>query len=199
MLKARSEDVVNDDLVALSVAGDKQAEDKLISACLPRVWRTVYLACGASQDVEDLVQSALIHAMEKLSSYRGPDKFFAWLDRLTINLVRQHFRRRKLWLIVPSSNTIEETPSLDFGMLDRRVEMRQLLRRLARHMSKIRQKNRMALILLVIQGYTAEEMADVLGCSEEAAWKRGQRGYKELMERLKRDPDYGNSARELLQ
>jgi len=198
LLKASHQTKVDDDLVARCVQGDKQAENALVSACLPRVWRTVYLTQGAGPDVEDLTQIAMIHAVEKLHSYRGPDKFFAWLDRLTVNVVRQHKRRRILKLMEPASHRIETMATDKTDMLDRRLEMRQLLARLAEHVSHLRPKKRTALVLSIVHGYSAEEIGDIVGCSQEAAWKRCQRGYKELVQRIKRDPNFEQALQELL-
>jgi RNA polymerase sigma-70 factor, ECF subfamily len=189
---------VDDDLVKRSASGDAAARDELVSLCLPRVYRTVYLTCGAAGDAEDLVQTAILQALEKLGDYRGPDRFCAWLDRLTVNVVRQHFRRFSLRFLTPASDVLENAPDLGTALPDRRVEVRRTFARLAIHLSKIKPKNREALVLSLLHGYTAQEIAEICGCTAEAAWKRCRRGYRDLDARLGRDPGLEGTMRELM-
>ena len=181
------------DLVARCVAGDQRAREELASACLPHVWHTVYLASGGGPEVDDIVQNAIIDAFTGLPTYRGTGDFSAWLNRITVRAVYRYMRRRSFWALIAASDWLDQLPDSDSdSVLDsspaRRTEARQLLDRVAGHMKAIRLKNRMALILSLIHGYTVSEIATALGCNIEAAKKRLQRGRLELGKRLKKDP-----------
>ena len=200
MATAKKYDQCEDDfLVRRSVDGDASAKSELVSRFLPRIWRIVYLNCGATGDVEDLVQTAMLTALESLHAYRGPDRFRFWLDRLTINIVRTHFRRNRLKRLFVATIAPEEIDAVCHHNEERQAEMQQMFRRLARHLSNIKEKNRVALILSLIHGYQAKEIAGITGCSIEAAWKRTKRGYDELMARLARDPELDESLREFFE
>ena len=149
------------------------------------------------QDVEDLVQTAMMTALENLSSYRGPDKFKFWLDRLTINVVRSYFRKSKLRKIFFSEIDPEQAISPNHHGDARRLETQQLFRKLTVHLSRIGAKNRMALVLSMVHGYQAKEIAEIVNCSTEAAWKRTKRGYDELMTRIARDTELDRNLKEL--
>jgi RNA polymerase sigma-70 factor (ECF subfamily) len=47
------------------------------------------------QDAEDATQEALIGAWRQLPSLRDPDRFDAWLGRITVNACRMALRRRR--------------------------------------------------------------------------------------------------------
>lgn len=189
---------INDDsLVKQAVEGNERAKSELVSRFLPRIWRLVYLNCGASNDVEDLVQTAMMTALENLSAYRGPSRFKYWLDRLTINVIRTHYRKNKLRRIFMPSADLDQTATSCHHNESRQQEAQQLFRRLTGHLSKISAKNRIALVLSMVHGYQANEIADIAGCSTEAAWKRTQRGYNELMTRVSRDTELDQSLKEL--
>ena len=195
---AKKYDEFDDDcLVRWAIQGDNGAQSELVSRFMPRVWRIVYLNAGAESDVEDLVQTAMMTTLENLSSYRGPSKFKFWLDRLTINVIRTHFRKNKIRRLffsqVDPDEAVVPNPHNDY----RQLEAQQLFQKLSGHLSKIATKNRMALVLSMIHGYQAKEIAEIVDCSTEAAWKRTKRGYDELMSRISRDVELDQSLKEL--
>jgi RNA polymerase sigma-70 factor (ECF subfamily) len=188
----------DDLLVKRSLDGDGSARSELVARFLPRIWRIAYLNAGATEDVEDLVQTAMLTALESLSSYRGPDRFKYWLDRVTINVIRSHFRKNKLRRLFSSTVEPDKLEAASHHNEERQVAVQRLFGRLAMHLSKIKEKNRVALVLSVIHGYQAREIADITGCSVEAAWKRTKRGYDDLLSRLKKDSRLDESLRELV-
>jgi RNA polymerase sigma-70 factor, ECF subfamily len=178
----------NDDLIARGISGDKDAREELAMMCLPRVWRTVYLACGGGPDVDDIAQNALIDAFNGLASFRGSGDFSSWLNRITVRAVYRHTRKRSIWSIVSASDRVEIEPDTQSRRPDQKTEERRIFEALAHHLSKIKLKNRMALILSAVHGYSMTEIAAVEGCNIEAAKKRLQRGRTELGNLLKKDP-----------
>ncbi len=177
----------DNELIARSVAGDRAARERLATVCMPRVWRTVYLACRGGPEVEDLVQESMIRAFADISGFRATGNFFAWLDRVTVNVMRQHFRKRSLKMFIPSDK-LDSQQSLDIGGPDKKFEGKRVMDRLAHHLSGIRPKNRMAVILSIVQGYTVSEIALAVDCSVETAKKRLLRGRRELVSRVQKDP-----------
>ena len=187
----------DDCLVQWTIQGDEQAKAELVSRFLPRVWRIAYLNVGMESDVEDLVQTAMMTALENISSYRGPAKFRFWLDRLTINVIRSHFRKLKFRRLFYTQVDPDEA-FIPSSLNDHRgLEAKQLFKKLSGHLSKISAKNRIALVLSMIHGYQAKEIAEIVNCSTEAAWKRTKRGYDELMARISKDSELDQSLREL--
>ncbi len=179
----QSKSLSDDQLVHMAASGDLEAQNEWVSRFMPRVWRFVCLNCSNRSDVDDLVQTAMISALENLHTYQGPKKFCAWLDRLTINVIRTYFRktRFKRLFFLP----LEATPEFpDYHNTSEQIENRQLLLTLSLHLSKISPKNKEALVLSMLMGYGAKEIAEICGCSVEAAWKRTRRGYQELMTRV---------------
>ena len=177
------------DLVVRCVAGEPKAREQLASACLPHVWHTVYLASGGTPDVDDITQNAIIDAFVGLLTYRSTGDLAAWLNRISVRAVYRYMRRRSFWSLIPSSHWLEQQPdNRNKTSPDKKAEASVLLDRVAGHLQGVRLKNRMALILSLIHGYTVSEIATALGCSIEAAKKRLQRGRVELGKRLEKDP-----------
>ncbi len=185
-----------DALVACILAGDAAKRDELVRDHMPQVWRTVYLACGGGPDVEDIVQDTIISAMSNLPSYRGDGRFKAWLDRIAINKTRQHFRKVSVRLRHLGKKDVDETYS-DCGFFEDDVDRKRLFTRLAHHLGTISKEKRFAVLQSYVFGYTAREIAESDGCSEEAAWKRVRRGRADLVKRLETDPLFGQIKKEL--
>jgi RNA polymerase sigma-70 factor, ECF subfamily len=179
---------IEDGLVTRSVAGDRRSREQLASACLPYVWKTVTLQCGGGPEVEDLVQTAMAQAFADLPRFRAQGAFVSWLHRVTLNVVRQHFRRKAWRALLPAGDALDELPDRSAAAPDERVEGERLLKLLAHHLAAIKEKNRTACILSIAGGFSASEIALIVGCSAESAKKRLQRGRVELLERVGKDP-----------
>jgi RNA polymerase sigma-70 factor (ECF subfamily) len=185
------------DLLERCRAGDRPAREELARACLPRVRRTVLLATGGGPDTDDLVQSTMVRVFAGLDGFRGEAKFSTWLDRVTINAVREHFRRRTLVFLFPSGESRDALPAPASQEPDRRLEGQRLLERLSVHLAAIRPKKRMALILSTAYGYSVSEVAELTDCTTETAKKRLQHGRRELIARLQQDPRLASQLKEI--
>jgi len=185
------------DLLERCLMGDRAAREELARACLPRVRRTVFLTTGGGQDTDDLVQSTMARVFAGLGSFRGEAKFATWLDRVTINAVREHYRRRTLVQLFPTDEPREVLPAPENESPERRLEGQRLLERLAAHLAAIRPKKRVALILSAAYGYSVSEVARLTDCTTETAKKRLQHGRREMIARLDQDPQLKRLLKEL--
>ena len=53
--------------------------------------------------MDDIAQTALARVFDKLSHVRDKSRFLAWVDRVTINSIAQHYRRKPIYYLFPSS------------------------------------------------------------------------------------------------
>jgi RNA polymerase sigma-70 factor (ECF subfamily) len=127
--------------------------------------------------------------VQKIDSYKGPDSFLPWLDRLTINVVKMHFRKKALLLRRTSDSDLDTLNIYDNNTPENTKSNKQLYVRLMFHIKKLKPKYKTAVTLSMIEGYSAREIAEITGCSEDAAWKRIQRGFKTLQKRVDKDSD----------
>jgi RNA polymerase sigma-70 factor, ECF subfamily len=169
--------------------GDRDAMERLAGWCLPRVRRTVALSYGRGADAEDLVQITMARVFSKLDTFRGDAGFLVWVDRITVNVIKDHFKKRHFLFFtgdVEKGGEIPEAPSRSAP--DRDAERYRLFERLARHFATIHPKRRLPLVLSLFQGYTVPEIAALLDLSFDAAKMRLRSGRRDLMKRLKTDP-----------
>ncbi len=175
-------------LHSAAVGGDEGARDALARLCLPRVRRLALLSVGVAADVDDLVQTAMARIFAHLDSYRGEALFLTWVDRVTANVVRDHYRRKR-WAVFQLFD--EKTPSdrqEEPERPDQELQRQRVLRQLATHFSRLRPRQRLPLVLSMVHGYTVPEIAQMLDLGTEATKKRILRGRRNLLRRVSRDP-----------
>lgn len=183
-------------LIPACLAGDTSAREQLARWCLPKVRRTVLLAYGQGPDADDLVQTAVVRVFDRLGSFRGDAGFYAWVDRITVNLMRDYFRSRRsrsAWEV--TTDTPPDAPTSQHHP-EQAAERTQLLQHLSEHLTAITLDRRLPVVMALAHGYTAPEIAKLLDISLEAAKKRLQRGRQELLNRLKQDPRFRGLALE---
>jgi RNA polymerase sigma-70 factor (ECF subfamily) len=188
MKKAPIEPAVS--LVPACLAGDPKARETLARWCLPKIRRTVMLAYGTGPDADDLCQVAIARVFERLDSYRGDASFYTWVDRIAVNVTRDHYRSvraRSAWEVL-SPPTVDASHGKAGCEPDEAYGRYELMERLSVHLSRIKLDRRLPLVLTLAQGYTAPEIAAMLGVHTEAVKKRLQRGREELLGLLKKDP-----------
>jgi RNA polymerase sigma-70 factor, ECF subfamily len=175
-------------LATAAVSGDDMARDQLARLCLPRVRRTVMMSYGYGPDQDDLVQTAMAKVFMRLDSYRGESSFFVWADRVTINVVRDNYRRQR-WTWLPWFD--DEAPPDDGRpnpSPESEVARAEILERLADHFGKLKPGQRLPLVLHLVHGYTVAEVAAIMDIKLEATRKRLLRGKRELVRRVSKDP-----------
>ena len=72
------------DLADRATAGDHAAFAELASDAIGRLYRVAYLILRDTDAANDAVQNALIAAWRGVRGLRDPDRFDAWLHRLTV-------------------------------------------------------------------------------------------------------------------
>jgi RNA polymerase sigma-70 factor (ECF subfamily) len=76
-------------LVERARRGDHEAYEALVRRKVDAVYRTALAILGSEADAQDAAQDAeqeaLVASWRRLPSLRDPDRFDAWLGRITIN------------------------------------------------------------------------------------------------------------------
>ena len=75
--------------------GDHDAFAELVRAAVPRLDTAARLILRDGELAKDGVQDALIRAWRDLPGLRNPDRFDAWVYRLTVNACLDQARRRR--------------------------------------------------------------------------------------------------------
>ena len=172
--------------IALSgpaVATDAAADlDGLYRLHVQRVSTWARRLGGPNLDVEDAVQEVFLIACRSYADFEPRAKITTWLFRITRNVVRHQWRRRR-WRRLLSLD-VESPPPLD-GPVER-LSQAETERRLYQALESVRPLHREALILFELDERSGEEIAELLGIAVASVWTRLHRGRKELLSALRR-------------
>ena len=87
--------MVQRDLVVSASAGDHAAFSQLATAAIDGLHRLAHLILRDDELADDAVQDALTAAWRNIRALRDPDRFDAWLYRLTIHACYRVARQRR--------------------------------------------------------------------------------------------------------
>jgi len=152
-------------LIASVLAGEREAFDILLA----RYWSSVLRLCtallGNSFEAQDIAQEASLQAFLGLARLQEPARFAAWFHAIAANLARSALRRRR----EQSLSTLSEDATLQVLWIDAppTLEEYQLLREIHETillaLGDLSLVNRQAVIGFYVQGYSYEELAQLLG------------------------------------
>ena len=126
---------------------------------------------------DDLTQETFIRVGENLNGLRDPAKISSWIFRIAHHQVQDHFRVNKKSPreeIHDGLVNIEETP------LQKKMEQSEMSQCVQNQLQLLPDSQRTVIILADVMGFTAQEIADVLGISVENAKVRLHRGRKKF-------------------
>jgi RNA polymerase sigma-70 factor (ECF subfamily) len=157
------------DLVARHVAALNSTEivtvepatfEEFFAAEKDRLLRVLAFATGSNAEAEDLAQDAFTTVLEHWDRVRTMDDPAGYLHRTAINLFRNKFRRG----VIAVRRGMGAAPPRDvFGDIEDRDS-------LTRAMASLTSKQRAALVLTEVMGYSGEETGRLLGVKASTVW-----------------------------
>lgn len=163
----------DDDLVAATKAGDKEAFGILAERYQQRIRLVAYKITRNFEDAEDVGQVVFFKAFSRLDGFEGRSAFSTWLTRIAVNESLMQVRRRKALMLSLDDSTNSEGDSERIDIPDPRPtpeqscshnESRKLV---ASAILRLRPKLR-SVLALHVEGHSGEETAKLLGLSAEA-------------------------------
>ncbi len=136
--------------------------------------RIAYTYTRNMDDAQDMVQDAFIKYMTKAPDFLSTEHEKAWLIRITINICKNH---------LSSSYTKSR------GELDENISVTDEHSTLSDIVNTLPEKYRTAIHLYYYEGYSAKEIAKIIGLTESAVTSRLQRG-RGLLKKMLGD-DFG--------
>ncbi|MFL5538533.1 MAG: RNA polymerase sigma factor [Longimicrobiaceae bacterium] len=150
---------------ALAAAGDAEAFGRLYWRHAARVKALARRLLGPA-DADDGAQEVFVRAWSRLGQFRGEAAFGTWLHRLAVNvLVRQLHRQRRH--AGEGDQALEHVAGPEARRPD--ADLERALRSLPEGLCEV-------VVLHDMEGYTHEEIAELLGIGVSASKMRLHRG-----------------------
>lgn len=154
-------------LVDLARAGDVAAFESLVRSRMDAIYRLDLAILGDDSDAADAAQETFIAAWRKLAGLRDPDRFEAWLQRVSVNACRMIRRSRGRRLV--REMPMAELEAAGSGVAPAPPSDGDRLRAALRQLSD---DHRAVLALHHLDGRPVREVAMVLGIPEGTAKSR---------------------------
>ncbi len=134
------------------------------------------LCCGNKDDADDLAQDALVKAYLSCAGYQDMGKFRSWLFRIAYNTFLNHKASLRTTESIDEARMLVSNTSADSSFEHQSLYL--ALRTLP-------PKERSAITLFYLNGYSIREIATITATSEDAVKKQLSRGRDKLKEKLK--------------
>jgi len=166
--------------IAAAASGDRLAFERLYRTHGQRMFALCLRMTADRGTAEELVQDVFVRAWQKLDSFRGDAAFGTWLHRVAVNIVlsrrKQDGVRRER--TVEDDTSIDAAPARSVPVGDR-LDLEAAIAQLPTGARRI-------FVLHDVEGYTHEEIGDLLGITSGGSKAQLHRARLLLREALSR-------------
>lgn len=174
-------------LIEKALSGDPIAFEDLIAIHQKNIFSIAYRIAGNQNDAEDMAQEVLIKIFKNLNQFKGNSKFSTWLYRVTTNTCLDMKKK----IMKHSSYSLDQNLETDEGSISTEIqdnsptpeqyaEQNAVQRAVNQAISNLNDQHKKVIILRDVQGFSYEEIADMLGCSVGTVKSRINRARAQL-------------------
>jgi RNA polymerase sigma-70 factor (ECF subfamily) len=183
------------ELVRRAQGEDKEAFEELMRRHQHRVFAVASGILRRREDVEDIAQQVFVKAYFSLKRFDQRAAFSTWLYKITVNECWDLLRKKKVRPLVYESDLSEEqarqvitsgekaNPEPD---ISEQIEARENVQRL---LEGLDERDRLMLILKEVEGYSIEEIAEVLSLNGNTVKVRLFRARRRVVSQAKKRGD----------
>ena len=146
---------------------------KLLVTLLPKLRVQAMALTRNRAAAEDLVQDAVANALAAQETFTPGTNFAAWMHRILRNRFISIMRKQR------ETTDIEDLPMSAFAVSGAHDE-RMVLKELSRALGQLPSDQREALLMVVLQGLSYEEVAQLTGCAVGTAKSRVFRARRQV-------------------
>ncbi len=159
-------------IVKRASEGDMSAFEVLVETYETRMYNTAVRMVSNSEDAMDIVQDVFVKVYKALPRFRGDSKFSTWIYRICVNTSLDHLRKRKKVqiysldapIILSDSEVQRQVEDLEKNT-EKVVETRLLGEKVLDILNDLDFHYRVVLILCDVQGYSYQEISEILNIS----------------------------------
>ena len=182
-------------LVCLCQKGDVDAFGPLVEKYQKKMVNIAFRIIGDYEAASEVVQDAFVSAFKAMRKFRGDARFSTWLYRIVINASRNRMkqlrtRTQREGTSIEGSGDPEDGRKMDPpdpgpSALDQ-VEKREVEAKVQACISALDDEYREVLVLRDIQGFSYDEISDILKIPDGTVKSRLFRGREALKDGLKK-------------
>jgi len=159
-------------LVRRAQSGDETAFQELVEKYQSKVFSIIHGIVRHRNDVEDIAQQVFAKVFFSIRNFDFRSSLITWIYKITVNECFDYLRKKKVRKLVYESDLSEDEvrrventePSVDGQpSVDSTLARRDYMLKL---MSRVSEEERALLMLKEVEGYSVEELADMMSMNE---------------------------------
>ncbi len=193
--KEQENSVEDNVLVSECKKGNLDSFERLVLKYQKRMFNIAYRMTGGYEDASDIVQDAFISAYKNIKTFKGKSKFTTWLFSIVINHSKNRIKNLSVKHrnepysvdapIQTDSNEYMTTPASKELSSLQQIEKKNIQYHVQKCISSISEKFRAVLVLMDIQGFTYNEISEMLGIAQGTVKSKLSRARESLKNCLK--------------
>lgn len=169
------------DLVRRARDGDTTAFEELYRAEVGRIYAVCVRMTGDRDRAEVLTQDAFVQAWRSIAQFRGESAFSTWLFRIAVNVVRMAHRTdaRRTGRVASEDALENASAPATWPRHDDAIDLEDAI-------AELSPQARSVLVLFDVEGYSHDEIAEMLDIAPGTSKAHLHRARKQLREMLDR-------------
>jgi len=162
------------ELVSRCQQGDPSAFEELVGRIGPDLYKMIFAQVRDHDDTDEILQECLIRIYKHLATLREVVKFPGWISRMIVNQCHSHRLKRSRTAMESTDDQVEisdrdvmwQNPHVGNP---RKVLMRkEILQEINGAIRDLPPRQRSAIVLFEVEGFSIREIAEAMKCSEGA-------------------------------
>lgn len=184
-----------EELVRNAQNGKVEAFEQLVKLHEKKIFNIIYRMVNDYDAALDLTQDSMLKAYEHLNSFNNKSSFYTWIYRISINTCLDYIKKTKKIVSISLEQKIKlsNQDEVEFEIEDARsnieqcVENNQLKAAINRAVKTLNNDYKTVIVLRDIQGFSYDEIAEILKLPVGTVKSRINRGREILKNMLRKD------------
>ncbi|MDR1465890.1 MAG: sigma-70 family RNA polymerase sigma factor [Oscillospiraceae bacterium] len=170
-------------LVQEAAAGSQEAFEQLYHLTRQQAYFVAFSVAKNEADAKDILQESYLKAYQNLARLEQPERFSAWLNRITANQAKNYISRRQPESFAEyegeSAADWQEETDLDF-LPDERMDLQEIRALVGRIVTELPEDQRLCVLLRYYDDMEVAEIAQALELPEGTVKSRLSRARKKI-------------------
>lgn len=174
------------ELAIRAKSGDDSAFTELMRRHYKGVLNFIYRFNNKVEGCEDLTQEVFLRVYRSIKKYEPEAKFSTWLYKIATNLCLTNVKKKNLNLSLDEiKENVGDLADSKSETAYESIKRKEIKDKVMEAISLLPEKERVAITLCKYEGFSYNEVAEVLDCSVGAVKTHVYRGRMKLVEKLK--------------
>lgn len=185
----------DEELVALCQKGKTEAFGFLVERHQKRVFNMAYRMMGDYEEASEVTQDVFLSAFRSIKTFRREARFSTWLHTITVNIARNHMKQLRSRMYdqrgadtmasVDDPTPLVEKIAAPGPSVSEKAEAREIQQKVQDCINELDPEQREVIILRDMEGFSYDEIHDILKVPEGTVKSRLFRARDALKDKLK--------------